>query len=435
MRNSAPNPLVNVAVSYAIDIRVVPPSEPLFQGVYAAFDALVRGRVGFGECSARIGWLTGSTKSVTRVMEILNTVNTPPDADAEVVMRRAGVCEGSRQMNCWTQVEDRRLLAAIHRYGFSDWSTVARFVGTGRTRAQCSQRWFRSLDPHISKDKWTPEEDLVLLALAREYGEKMWSRVARKLGHRCDVQCRYRYRQIGKKSAWKPPVRRLEPYPAPFEARLLAPAPAAPPSLAAAPVPESADVIEAVFGTGDMFPVYMRFDAQPKVVDNGGVYFVPAFGGLLCPYWRADARGCFMGLTGYSSRGHIARAVLEGIAFQAMDVLACADMPLTAVRVDGGLATLDLLVQFQADVLDIEVRRASNCEATSRGAAITAAYGIGLVDAGIIHNDEECVVFTPSMGAKKRGRLQRMWKKAVARSMDWIEPDDDDDDSSKKKET
>jgi glycerol kinase len=159
----------------------------------------------------------------------------------------------------------------------------------------------------------------------------------------------------------------------------------------------------------------------------GGVYFVPAFQGLLCPYWRNDARGCFVGLTGYATRAHMARAVIEGIAFQAMDVLNCADTEITAVRVDGGLARSDLLLQVQADLLGIDVMRSGNVEGTSRGAAIAAAFGVGLVGAGIVHNDEECTVFRPQMGQPERERKQRMWKKAVERSMDWIDEEAKDE--------
>lgn len=173
------------------------------------------------------------------------------------------------------------------------------------------------------------------------------------------------------------------------------------------------------------------FDLAKSVEDSGGVYFVPAFSGLLCPYWRADARGCLLGLTGYTGRGHIARAVIEGIAFQAMDVLQAANMPLSEVKVDGGLARSDLLLQFQADLLGIDVKRAANVEATSRGAAIAAAYGVGLLSAGIIHSEQDCCSFSPKMSGKERARRQRMWKKAVARSMDWIDDDEEREEEEK----
>ncbi|OHT09386.1 glycerol kinase family protein [Tritrichomonas foetus] len=179
-----------------------------------------------------------------------------------------------------------------------------------------------------------------------------------------------------------------------------------------------------IFGKGESV-----HELAASVKNSGGVYFVPAFSGLLCPHWKPDARGCFLGLTGYSSRGHIARAVLEGIAFQAMDVLNVTDSPLTEVRVDGGLSRSDLLIQFQADLLEIDVKRAANVEATSRGAAIAAAHGIGLHGAGIVHNEEGCTVFKPKMQQKERARRTKMWRKAIQRSMDWFEPEEEDYDA------
>jgi len=167
-------------------------------------------------------------------------------------------------------------------------------------------------------------------------------------------------------------------------------------------------------------------DLAMSVENSGGVYFVPAFSGLLCPHWRPDARGCFLGLTGYTSRGHIARAVIEGIAFQAMEVLDAADMQLNEVRVDGGLSRSDLLLQFQADLLNLDVLRGANVEATSKGAAIAAAYGIGMMGAGIITGDEECKTFRPSMSDSIRSKKKTMWKKAVTRAIGWIENDDDE---------
>lgn len=164
-----------------------------------------------------------------------------------------------------------------------------------------------------------------------------------------------------------------------------------------------------------------------SVEDSGGVYFVPAFSGLLCPYWKPDARGTFMGITGYTQRGHFARAVLEGIAFQASDVLACIDIPLNEVRVDGGLSRSDLLLQFQADLLNIDVLRGANVEATSKGAAIAAAYGIGMAGAGIITGDEECKTFSPMVSDRKRSFKLKMWKKAIQRSMDWLEQEEEDE--------
>ena len=95
--------------------------------------------------------------------------------------------------------EDQRLLAGVWKFGLNNWPLVARFVGNGRTRNQCSQRWNRGLNPVLFKGPWTEEEDEKLVALVKEFGEKSWKRIASVLGNRSDVQCRYHFQQIQKK--------------------------------------------------------------------------------------------------------------------------------------------------------------------------------------------------------------------------------------------
>ena len=99
----------------------------------------------------------------------------------------------------WSESEDLRLLAGIHRFGLGSWELISQFVGNSRTKAQCSQRWLRGLDTNIAKRPWTTEEDTKLLELVEEYGTKSWVKVAGKIVSRCDVQCRYRYTQLTKK--------------------------------------------------------------------------------------------------------------------------------------------------------------------------------------------------------------------------------------------
>lgn len=98
----------------------------------------------------------------------------------------------------WSPIEDTRLLAGIIRYGLENWSTVAMFVGNDRTRAQCSQRWSRGLNPRISKDTWSTEEENLLIQLVQQYGDKSWTKISSMLGNRSDVQCRYHFHQISK---------------------------------------------------------------------------------------------------------------------------------------------------------------------------------------------------------------------------------------------
>ena len=166
------------------------------------------------------------------------------------------------------------------------------------------------------------------------------------------------------------------------------------------------------------------------VEDNGGVYFVPAFSGLFAPYWKSDARGAIVGLTRYVNKGHIARAVLEATAFQTKEVVdamnADSGVPLTALKVDGGMVQNNLLMQFQADILDVPVIRPKVAETTSLGAAYAAGLAVGFW--GEIEDlranwgkDHE---WTPSMDSDRRDREYHMWKKAVTRTFDWVEEEE-----------
>ena len=162
------------------------------------------------------------------------------------------------------------------------------------------------------------------------------------------------------------------------------------------------------------------------VADNGGVYFVPAFSGLLAPYWRSDARGAIVGMTRYVNKGHIARAALEATAFQTREVLDAMEtdsgVKLTALKVDGGMVFNELLMQFQADVLNVPVIRPKVAETTALGAAYAAGLAVGFwKDFDELRanwgRDRE---WTPQMTAPTRDALYANWKKAVTRTFDWI---------------
>ncbi len=176
------------------------------------------------------------------------------------------------------------------------------------------------------------------------------------------------------------------------------------------------------------------FDESPQVEalamsvdDNGDVYFVPAFSGLFAPYWRDDARGIFAGLTRYSNRGHMARAVLEATAFQTKDVLDAmasdTGRTLDEVRVDGGMVGNSLLMGFQADLLGIDVVVPRVVETTVAGAAFGAglASGVWSGTEAIIDHWREAARYSPSMADDERERLLRGWSKAVERSYGWVE--------------
>ena len=164
-----------------------------------------------------------------------------------------------------------------------------------------------------------------------------------------------------------------------------------------------------------------------SVADNGGVYVVPAFAGLFAPYWRSDARGVIAGLTGYANRGHFARAALEAVAYQTADLLDafCADAAMAPpqMRVDGGMVANDLLMQFQADILGVPVVRPKVTETTALGAAYAAGLAVGFWDGldDLRANWRQDRLWEPNMDAGTRARLRQGWRKAVERSMGWVD--------------
>ncbi|ROS76658.1 glycerol kinase GlpK [Cellulomonas sp. PhB143] len=166
-----------------------------------------------------------------------------------------------------------------------------------------------------------------------------------------------------------------------------------------------------------------------KVEDNGGAYFVPAFSGLFAPYWRSDARGALVGLTRYVNRNHVARAALEATAFQSREVMdamnADSGVDLKELRVDGGMVANELLMQFQADQMGVDVVRPQVAETTALGAAYAAGIAVGFWDGeqDVIDNWNEGKRWTPSMDDDERERLYRNWKKAVTKTMDWVDDD------------
>ncbi|MCI9887155.1 glycerol kinase GlpK [Micrococcales bacterium 31B] len=166
-----------------------------------------------------------------------------------------------------------------------------------------------------------------------------------------------------------------------------------------------------------------------SVSDNGGAYFVPAFSGLFAPHWRADARGALVGLTRFVNKGHIARAALEATAFQTREVLdavnADSGVPLAELKVDGGMVANEMLMQFQADVLDVPVVRPQVAETTALGAAYAAGLATGFwkdLDE-LSANWAEDKTWTPNIDANERDRTLRLWKKAVTKTLDWVDED------------
>ena len=163
------------------------------------------------------------------------------------------------------------------------------------------------------------------------------------------------------------------------------------------------------------------------VDDNGGIYFVPAFSGLFAPYWRGDARGAIVGMTRYVNKGHIARATLEATAWQTREVLDAMEtdsgVTLKELKVDGGMVYNEVLMQFQADSLQVPVIRPKVAETTALGAAYAAGLAVGFwKDTDELRQywgkDKE---WKPQMSADKVASEYANWKKAVTRTFDWVE--------------
>jgi glycerol kinase len=165
-----------------------------------------------------------------------------------------------------------------------------------------------------------------------------------------------------------------------------------------------------------------------SVADNGGVYFVPAFSGLYAPYWKDNARGVIAGLTRYANKAHIARAVLEATAFQTLDVVEAmqkdTNIKLDVLRTDGGMVENDLLMQFQADILNLPVVRPVPRDATT---ALGAAYAAGLATGYFKDLDDLRSnwavdhTWKPNLSEARRHEMYRMWKRAVRKSFDWAD--------------
>ncbi|MDL5200305.1 glycerol kinase GlpK [Streptomyces sp. ALI-76-A] len=164
-----------------------------------------------------------------------------------------------------------------------------------------------------------------------------------------------------------------------------------------------------------------------SVEDNGGAYIVPAFSGLYAPYWRSDARGVVTGLTRYVTKAHLARAVLEATSWQTREVVDAmfqdSGVRITTLKVDGGMTKNNLLMQHQADVLDVPVIRPKVSETTCLGAAYAAGLATGVwndLDELKAHWQKD-VEWTPSMEASVRDREYHRWRKAVEKSFGWLE--------------
>jgi glycerol kinase len=164
-----------------------------------------------------------------------------------------------------------------------------------------------------------------------------------------------------------------------------------------------------------------------KVADNGGVYFVPAFSGLFAPYWRSDARGAIVGLSRFNTREHLARATLEAICYQSRDVVEAMEQDsgerLNVLKVDGGITVNELCMQMQADILGVPVSKPVVAETTALGAAYAAGLAVGFwKDTEELRaNWNEDKRWEPQWSAEQREQGYSRWKKAVQRTLDWVD--------------
>ncbi len=166
-----------------------------------------------------------------------------------------------------------------------------------------------------------------------------------------------------------------------------------------------------------------------QVSDNGGVYFVPAFSGLFAPYWRSDARGAIVGLSRYNTNAHLARATLESICYQSRDVTEAmaqdSGVTLEVLKVDGGVTANNLCMQLQADILGVPVSRPVVAETTALGAAYAAGLAVGFwKDTDELRaNWNEDIRWSPEWDEQQRSEGYADWKKAVTRTLDWVDVD------------
>jgi hypothetical protein len=188
---------VEVAMQYVRSAANSPLQKRILDEVDMAFTDFLNRGAGRDGLSALLFRTIGGIQPLERIEAILATLELPiPEADESTTYVASDGVTQRRKTRPWTHKEDMRLLAGIHKEGMDNWVGVANFVGNGRTRAQCAQRWFRGLDPRICKDQWTSEEEEKLFKLLQDHGLKGWTAIASEMGNRSDVQCRYHYLQM-----------------------------------------------------------------------------------------------------------------------------------------------------------------------------------------------------------------------------------------------
>ena len=188
-----PQPLIDVAIYLTTGIAPVSIDQEKRKELEEIFLDFIQEKITFDEGCARIKAFGYDNQSMIKLKRILSLQPNLYSYDGNTKNKNNRCTQVRHRSAPWTIDEDEYLLAGIYRYGFSEWQKVSLFVGNGRTRSQCGQRWLRCLDPNMKRDKWTKEEDMKLFQLVQIHGAHAWSRIAKEIGNRTDVQCRYRF--------------------------------------------------------------------------------------------------------------------------------------------------------------------------------------------------------------------------------------------------
>ncbi|OHS97730.1 Myb-like DNA-binding domain containing protein [Tritrichomonas foetus] len=192
------SPIVNVGVSYILEIQPDISQEKLHI-LESILSDYLNSFVDYPACNNVFMKILGTLKPLNKIVNIIQTPNTPIPHHANVTIDPTRDIQNKKNSH-WTKYENQRLIAGIYRYGVNNWESVAKFVGNGRTKIMCSLRWSRALNPKISKDKWSEEEERKLMNLIEMKGDRSWTYIATQMGNRSDVQCRYHYKQMMKSS-------------------------------------------------------------------------------------------------------------------------------------------------------------------------------------------------------------------------------------------
>ena len=178
-----------------------PNPEKIKADVYEVLTNYVTQVITPDEANARLEAITGNPDSVQKINDVIQQYQLPEPAPQAVYKTMPQIPGFRKRSSPWTEEEDERLKTAIRVHGSDNWALVSTFVGGGRTKSQCSQRWRRVLDPKINKGNWTREEEEKLIEAVKAFGNKAWTRISSEMGNRSDVQCRFRYNFLQKKAA------------------------------------------------------------------------------------------------------------------------------------------------------------------------------------------------------------------------------------------